>query len=422
MSFIRMVKNQNDIKIKQIITNNGTEFRNTELESFCDEKGISQNFSSPYTPKQNGVAKRKNETLILVARTILNGSVFFKYLWTEAVIIACCTQNRSIIVKRHDNTPYEIFRERIPDINYFHVFGCPVFIHNHKDHRGKFNAKADDGWSKDKHIELVNIIGDPGEGMLTRSTIAKLTAASASECLFVDFLFEMEPKKASEALKNKKDKHGIVTKNKARLVTQGYSQEEGIEYNETFTPVARMEATRIFLAFATYMNFTVFQIDVKMKTPMVPPNNLGPDFAGKPINDTIYSGMIGSLMYLTTTRPDIQFFIVLYARYQSNPKESHLTAMKRIFRYLTGTSSLGLYYLKCLGFDIKGYSGSDYASCNMDRKSTSGACQILGGNLVCWSAKKQQLVVMSSAEAEYVAAAGCCAYILWMKSQLSDND
>ena len=132
--------------------------------------------------------------------------------------------------------------------------------------------------------------------------------------------------------------------------------------------------------------------------------------------------MIGSLMYLTATRPDIQFSTVLCARYQSCPKESHVTAVKRILRYLRGTPSLGLYYPKCSGFDLKGYSDSDYAGCNMDRKSTSGACQILGNKLVCWSAKKQQSVAMSSAEAEYVAAAGCCASILWMKSQLSDYD
>nr|GFD42821.1 retrovirus-related Pol polyprotein from transposon TNT 1-94 [Tanacetum cinerariifolium] len=84
--------------------------------------------------------------------------------------------------------------------------------------------------------------------------------------------------------------------------------------------------------------------------------------------------------------------------------------------------TFGLYYPKCSGFDLKGYSDLDYVGCNIYRKSTSCACQILGGKLVCWSAKKQQLVAMSPAEAEYVAVAGCCASILWMKSQLSDYD
>ncbi|GJU45601.1 hypothetical protein Tco_1202867 [Tanacetum coccineum] len=130
---------------------------------------------------------------------------------------------------------------------------------------------------------------------------------------------------------------------------------------------------------------------------MVPPNNLGPDLAGKSVNETSYRGMIGSLMYLTATRPDIEFSIVLCARYQSNPKESHLIAVKRILRYLKGTPTLGPYYPKCLGFDLKGYSDSDNTGCNMDRKSTL-------------------------AKAEYVAAVGCCASILWMKSQLSYYD
>ncbi|GJU07797.1 hypothetical protein Tco_1124227 [Tanacetum coccineum] len=131
---------------------------------------------------------------------------------------------------------------------------------------------------------------------------------------------------------------------------------------------------------------------------MVPPNNLGPDLAGKPVNETLYRGMIGSLVYLTVTRPDIQFSTVLCARYQSNPKESHLIAVKRILRYPKGTPSFGIYYQKCSGFDLKGYS--NYAGCNMERKSTSCTCQILKGKLVCWSAKKQQLVAMSSAEAD----------------------
>ncbi|GJX81460.1 retrovirus-related pol polyprotein from transposon TNT 1-94 [Tanacetum coccineum] len=99
-------------------------------------------------------------------------------------------------------------------------------------------------WSQDKHIDLVNIIGNPGAGMLTRAMAKQLCAASAHECLFADFLSEEEPKKA-------------------RLVAQGYNQQEGIDYDETFAPVARLEAIRIFLAFATYMNIIVYQMDVK---------------------------------------------------------------------------------------------------------------------------------------------------------------
>ncbi|GJX19330.1 RNA-directed DNA polymerase, eukaryota [Tanacetum coccineum] len=122
-------------------------FSNNILVNFCDEKGVSQNFFSPHTPEQNDVTERKNRTLIEAARTMLSGSVFLKQYWAEAVATAFYTQNRSTIVKRHLKTPYEIFRGRLPNINLLHVFGCPVFIHNYKDHLGKFDEKADDGYS-----------------------------------------------------------------------------------------------------------------------------------------------------------------------------------------------------------------------------------------------------------------------------------
>ncbi|GKD43140.1 retrovirus-related pol polyprotein from transposon TNT 1-94 [Tanacetum coccineum] len=239
--------------------------------------------------------------------------------------------------------------------------------------------------------------------MLTRSMAAKLTAASTSECLFANFLFEIEPKKiaigSKWVFKNKKDEHGIVTKNKARLVAQGYSQEEGIDYDETFAPVARMEAIRIFLAFATYMNFIVFQMDVKSA------------FLNGKLKEEVYVKQ--PLGFESSEFPDYVSKLdkALYGLKQA-PKAW----------YLKGTPSLGLWYPKCSSFDLKGYSDSDYAGCNMDRKSILGASQILGSKLVCWSAKKQQSVAMSSAEAEYVAVAGCCASISWMKSQLSDYD
>ncbi|GJZ74072.1 retrovirus-related pol polyprotein from transposon TNT 1-94 [Tanacetum coccineum] len=146
MSFIRTMESLNEVRVKELRSDNGTEFRNHKLEEFCDEKGISHNFSSPCTPKQNGVVERRNRTLIESARTMLNGAKLPKQFWGEAVNTACCTQNRSIIVKRHEKTSYNMFRGRSPDISYFYMFGCLVHIHNHKDHLGKFDKKTDDGF------------------------------------------------------------------------------------------------------------------------------------------------------------------------------------------------------------------------------------------------------------------------------------
>ena len=108
------------------------------------------------------------------------------------------------------------------------------------------------------------------------------------------------------------------------------------------------------------------------------------------------------------------------ARYQSNPKESHLKAVKRIFRYLHGTPKYGLWYSKGSDCSLVGYSDSDFAGCKSDRKSTSGTCHLFSNSLVSWHSKKQVSVALSTAEAEYVAAGSCCAQILWLKQQLQD--
>ncbi|KAJ9566983.1 hypothetical protein OSB04_002949 [Centaurea solstitialis] len=146
-----------------------------------------------------------------------------------------------------------------------------------------------------------------------------------------------------------------------------------------------------------------------MKTRMAPPLSLDKDSKGKPFDVTLYRGMIGSMLYLTASRPDIMYSTCLCARYQAEPKESHLTAVKRIFRYLKGTPNLGLWYSKDSGFDLTDYSDSDFAGCKIDRKSTTGGCHLLGGKLVSWTSKKQNSVSTSTTEAKYVAARICCA-------------
>ena len=133
-----------------------------------------------------------------------------------------------------------------------------------------------------------------------------------------------------------------------------------------------------------------------------------------------YRDMVGSLLYLTASRPDIIFSTCLCAIFQADPKESHLIAIKRIFRYLKGTPNLGIRYPINSGFDLIGYSDADYVGCRIDRKSTTGTCQFLGGKLVSWFSKKQHSVSTSIAEVEYIAVESCCAQVLWMRNQLFD--
>ncbi|XP_075086396.1 secreted RxLR effector protein 161-like [Nicotiana tabacum] len=141
------------------------------------------------------------------------------------------------------------------------------------------------------------------------------------------------------------------------------------------------------------------------------------DELGSPVNKTMYRGIISSLLYLTASRPDIIFSVGLCARFQSSPKKSHLKAAKRILRYLKGTQDLVLYYPSGDNFDLIGYVDAGYL---VDRKSTSGMAHFLGSCLISWGTKKQNYVALSTAEAKYVAAASCCAQLLWIKKQLED--
>ncbi|GJZ92963.1 putative ribonuclease H-like domain-containing protein [Tanacetum coccineum] len=252
-------------------------------------------------------------------------------------------------------------------------------------------------------------------------------------CVFVDLPKGHKAIGTKWVYRNKKDERGIVVRNKARLVAQGHTQEEGIDYDEVFAPVARIEAIRIFLAYASYMGFTVYQMDVKSaflygqieeevqqrkEGIFISQDKYVHEILRKFNYTDIYDWNL--LMYLTTSRPDIMFPVCACARFQVSPKTSHLLAVKRIFRYLKGKPSLGLWYSKDSPLELVAYTDSDYAGATLDRKSTTGGCQFLGNRLISWQCKKQTVVATSTTEAEYVAAASCCGQVLWIQNQLLD--
>jgi hypothetical protein len=148
------------------------------------------------------------------------------------------------------------------------------------------------------------------------------------------------------------------------------------------------------------------------KTPMGTDVHVDLNKGGKSVDQKAYRSMIGSLLYLCASRPDIMLSVCMCARYQSDPRECHLVAVKHILRYLVSTPCFGIWYPKGSTFDLIGYSDSDYAGCKVDRKSTPGTCQFLGRSLVSWSSKKQTSFALSTAEAECVAAGQCCAQLL----------
>ncbi|GJY74393.1 retrovirus-related pol polyprotein from transposon TNT 1-94 [Tanacetum coccineum] len=384
-----------------------------------------------------------------------------------------------------------------------------IQIHTPFEHLGR--------WTKDHPI--ANVIGDPSRSVSTRNQLE----TDAMWCYFDAFLTLVEPKNFKQATtepswidemqeeiheferlevwelvmcpdnvfliklkwiyKVKIDESGRVLKNKARLVAQGFRQEEGIDFEESFAPVARIEAICIFVANAAHKIMMIYQMDVKtaflngelkeevyvsqpegfvdqdnpshvykLKKALyglkqaprawydmlssflisqqfskgaVDPtlfirharNNL---LLGKQVDVTLYHDMIGSLMYLTASRPDLNYDVCLCARYQAKPIEKHLQAMKQIFQYLNGTINIGLWYSKDTNMSLTAYADADHAGCQDTRRSTSGSAQFLGDKLVSWLSKIQKSTAISSTEAEYIALSGCCSQILWMRSQLSD--
>ena len=172
----------------------------------------------------------------------------------------------------------------------------------------------------------------------------------------------------------------------------------------------------IFLSRAKYLKDILEKFGMTdaspCKTPMPTKIVLTEDTNGIPFDPSKYRSMIGSLLYLCASRPDIMLSVCMCARYQAAPKECRLKAVKRIVRYLIHTPNFGIWYPKRSSFDLVGYSDSDYAGNKVDRKSTSGTCQFLGRYLVSWSSKKQNSVSLSTAEAEYIAAGSCCAQLL----------
>ncbi|GJV90968.1 putative ribonuclease H-like domain-containing protein [Tanacetum coccineum] len=511
--------------------------------------------------------------------------------------------NHDIEVAHMGNDPYfgililEVTSDQSSSSDVIHTIVPPD--HQVSEHNSK--------WTKDHPLE--NIIGDLDRPVSTRLQLHE----QALFCYYDAFLTSVEPKNYKDALtqacwieamqeelheferlevwelvpppdkafvitlkwiyKVKLDELGGILKNKARLVARGYRQEEGIDFEESFAPVARLEAIRIFLAFAAHMNMVVYQMDVKtaflngnlreevyvsqpdgfvdpdkpnyvyklkkalyglkqaprawydmlssflisndfskgsvdptlfirregkelllvqiyvddiifaastpelcdlfakimcskfkmsmmgkisfflglqisqsprgifinqskyaleslkkygfescdpVDTPMVEKSKLDEDKEGKAVDPSHYHGMIGTLLYLTASRPDLQFAICMCARYQARPTKKHLNVVKRIFRYLKGTVHRGLWYPKDSSIALTAFADADHAGCQDTRRSTSGSIQLLGDRLVSWSSKRQKSTAISSTEAEYIALSGCCAQVLWMRSQLTD--
>ncbi|GKA80144.1 retrovirus-related pol polyprotein from transposon TNT 1-94 [Tanacetum coccineum] len=315
IDFINQVQRNLKAQILTIQTDNGTEFKNKKLRTFYAKLGIVHKTSIARTPQQNGVVERRNHTLVEAAQTMLIFSKTLEFLWAEDIDTACFTQNRSIIHTRHNKTPYELIRGRKPNIQYFHVFGSLCYPTNDRDDLGKneteaiasecnnsepginctnFQDSLEDLQSVPSKTDLDNLFGPLYEEYYATSS-PEVSDNSAANTLDVSrkhiliigrsIKIVVEEDEApqitknhpieqvigdpSKPLKTRRQLHidaeieSMQDENKSCLVSKGHGQEEGIDFEESFAPVARLEAVKIFVAYAAHKNFRIYQMDVK---------------------------------------------------------------------------------------------------------------------------------------------------------------
>nr|AAU10766.1 putative polyprotein [Oryza sativa Japonica Group] len=519
--------------LKRIQSDNGGEFKNASFEQFCNERGLEHEFSSPRVPQQNGVVERKNRVLVEMARTMLDEYKTPRKFWAEAINTAYYISNRVFLRSKLGKTSYELRFGHQPKVSHLCVFGCKCFVLK-SGNLDKFEARSTDG------LFLGYLAHTRGYRVLVLETNKIVETCEVS-------FDEASPGTLSQI----QGEDGRIFEDESddnddnEVGSAGFTQVEGLDFDETFAPVARIGSIRLLLTFAASKGFKLYQMDVKsaflngftqeevyvkqppgfenpdfpnhvfklskvlyglkqaprawydrlknflltkgftmgnvdktlfvlkhgynqlfvqiyvddiifgysthalvvdfaeimrrefemsmmgelsyilglqikqtpqgtfvhqtkytndllrwfkmenckpISTPIGSTAVLDPDEDSEAVDQKEYRNMIGSLLYPTASRPDIQLAVCLCARFQASPRASHRQAVKQIMRYLNHTIEFGIWYSTSSSICLSGYSDADFGGCRIDRKSTSGTCHFLGTSLIAWSSRKQSSV------------------------------
>nr|GEV00188.1 retrovirus-related Pol polyprotein from transposon TNT 1-94 [Tanacetum cinerariifolium] len=566
IKFLKMIQVRLKEPVRCIRTDNRTEFVNQTLREYYEQVGISHKTFVAHSLQQNGVFERRNRTLNKAARTMLIYAQAPLFLWAELCtnkkafwiynrrtrrivetihvdfdeLTAMASEQSSSGPVLYEMTPATISSGLVPK----HTSTTPFVPPSRNEWDMLFQPLFDELLAPTpsgdppapKVIALLAEVIPPenakSTGLPSSTTVDQDAPSPSKSQTTLETQPHVIPNNVEEGNHDIEVVHiGGILKNKAHLVARGYHQEEGIDFEESFALVARLEAIRIFLAYAAHKNMVVYQMDVKaaflngnlreevyvsqpdgfldpynpnhvymlkkslyglkqapftwydmlslflisqdfskgsvdptlfirrngnelllvqiyvddiivaasttelcdlyakiigifinqskyaleslmkygfescdpVDTPMVEKSKLDEDKEGKAVDPSHYHGMIGTLLYLTASRPDLQFAICMCARYQARPTKKHLHAVKRIFRYLHGTVNQGLWYPKDSSIALTAFADADHAGCQDTRRSTSGSLQFLGDRLTSLSSKRQKSAAISSTEAEYIA-------------------
>nr|GEW26569.1 ribonuclease H-like domain-containing protein [Tanacetum cinerariifolium] len=392
------------------------------MDDFCSQKGIKRLFSNARTPQQNGVVERRNRTLIEAARKMLADAKLPLTFWAEAVNTACYVQNRVLMNKSQNKTPYELFNGRTLVIGFLKAFGCHVMILNTLDNLGKFKAKGDEGY------------------------FIRYSMSSKAFRVFNKRTKRVEENLHVEFLENKAIEKGVgpnwlfdinsLTKSMNYvLVVAGTNST-----NLSVTKDAASQELKKDISSLRYIALLNWVHDALLETSSSKPqDNCSSDVPESSGNSnptaTSTNPLADQMETLTVETPIPTTFLSLSSIHgiysltdgceeclslctideevhQVTPKECHMHAVKNIFRYLTGHPKLGLWYPKESPFDLVAYSNNDYGGATQDHKSTTKGCQFLGRRLISWQCKKQTIMATSTTEAEYVVAASCSGQVL----------
>ncbi|KAE8671027.1 hypothetical protein F3Y22_tig00112000pilonHSYRG00251 [Hibiscus syriacus] len=559
-----MVEKATGRHIKAVRSDRGGEYTSTAFMEYCEEQGIRRFLTAPYSPQQNGVTERKNRTILDMVRSMLKSKKMPKEFWAEAVQCAIYVQNRCPHVKLDDQTPQETWSGQKPTVSHLKVFGSVAYAHVPDQRRTKLEDKNAENISFEEALrdkKWRTAMNEEIEAIDRNNTWELAELPKGSQPIGVKWVF-----------KKKMNAQGEIERYKARLVAKGYKQKAGIDYDEVFAPVARMETIRLLISQAAQFKWPIFQMDVKsaflngvleediyieqppgyvkveedkkvlklkkalyglkqaprawntridtyfmengfkkcpyehalyakknggnvlfvalyvddlifmgnndemieefkgtmtrefemtdlglmkfflglevrqvetgifvsqetyakeilkkynmencnpVSTPMEPGAKLSKFDGGERVDASRYRSLVGSLRYLTCTRPDLSLSVGIVSRFMEEPVYSHWKALKRILRYIQGTVSLGLFYSKAEDYKLVGYSDSDWCGDIDDRKSTSGYVFFMGDTAFTWLSKKQPIVTLSTCEAEYVAASWCVCHAIWLRNLLS---
>ncbi|XP_075107058.1 uncharacterized protein LOC142180037 [Nicotiana tabacum] len=401
--------------ISAIRSDHGGELESRAFENFCNDQGISYNFSSPRSPQQNRVVEPQSSK--------------FDPKSDEGTFLGYSPSSRA----------YRVFNKRTLCIKEsIHV----VFVDTNPHLRNKKIPEDEEISIVPKSVVIGKDTHDPATNQQNQSTEEHV---EIKEPFSVDQSTTLEKEPVKYVPNEWKSKpgypHKFIIGNPQECFKRGNIDTTLFikHSNSGEFKMSRMGELTLFLGLqikksskGIFISQTKYTKELIKKfgmenakpiaTPMGPTTTLEENKNGKTVDEIMYRGMIGSILYLTVGQPDIMFSVCKCVRFQSAPNESHFTVVKRIIRYLIGTTELGIWYAHSNNSDLKGFSDADFAGDRNDRKSTSGTWQLLENALIFWHSKKQNCVALSTTEAEYLAVGSSCTQILWIMHQLLDYD